>query len=198
MATGADTSLREELLQRRFNRALRDPQAEADFFICKSLEDSGKNLLLPLRERWHSILGLGWYLGRQYIVQLFLIEPDFAAHHVANTLRQQLGRIVFAKDSSYPSSYELRGCRVTDTRGDDKDLAPESSLFGCPQKLSAVILTQVEVKQHQVDSLMTQSIESFGDCSAMCNDFQARLRIEQSAEALTEKGMVIQQQNASW
>jgi cobalt-zinc-cadmium resistance protein CzcA len=90
--------LREELLKCGFDRALGDSDSIRNFFIRKTLEYAGENLLFPLGEWLRSIFLRSRDLSSESGLELLLVQPHFASHHVTDSLCKQRGRVTFQEN----------------------------------------------------------------------------------------------------
>jgi len=99
LTTCPDAGLGEELLKCGFDRTLRHSDSRCNLLIRKTLEHAGEDLLFPLGEWPCATVLQDFGIGAERGLQLLLVEPNFASHYVADSLRQQRSRVVFAKDS---------------------------------------------------------------------------------------------------
>ncbi len=183
-------SLGEELLQCCFDRTLRHPDSCRNLFVGKSFEHAGEHLPLTLGEWLCSIVLRGSYLGFEDFIQVLLLQPYLASHHVADCLRQQCGGIVFSKNSGDSRADQLRSHLWFHTRGHDQRFSVESLFLCQPEKLPAVTLPQIEIKEYDIDLIAFQNLETFSNCPAM-GYLESRLRSEQSPRTLSKQRVII-------
>ena len=88
LAARTDSSLGEKLLKRGFYRTLGHADSRCDLFVCESFKYAGQHLSLPLGKGPRSWVGDGRGVGPESSLQLFMVEPHLARHHVTNGLRQ--------------------------------------------------------------------------------------------------------------
>src|SRR5579863_6194357 len=103
---------------------------------------------------------------------------------------------MFHKNSGSAVTNEL-GCLLFPYAGGyHQDLAAKSLLLGQVDEFSAVALTEVEVKKHNVDLFFAQHGEGFLDGLAMRANLETGLIGQEPSHALPKQGVVIHQQNA--
>ncbi len=186
-----NTSLGEELLKCGFDRALRYSDSRSNLFIRKPLEHTGKHLLFSVGEWSCSIVLWGSDLSSENGLQLSLVQPYLASHHVTDCLCQQCGRVVFSKNSRNPRAHQLRGNDCIHTCRHNENLSLES-LFRCQsEKLAAVALAQIEIKEHDVNRLAPQNLQTLSNCAAVSSYLESGLRSEESTCTLSEQGVII-------
>ena len=103
----ADASLREELLKCGFDRALGDSDSVRNLLIGKTLEYTGEHPLFSFSEPPTSIF-LCSSLVSEGGLQLLLIQPYLAGHHITDSLRQQCGRVTFQENPGNPGADQFR------------------------------------------------------------------------------------------
>jgi hypothetical protein len=124
-------------------------------------------------------------------LQLLLVKPHLARHHVTNCLGQQCGRVVFSKHSRNPRPDQFRGHPCIHTCCHNENFSLESLFLCQPEKLPAIALAQVEIKQHDVDRLTPQNLETLSNGAAVGSDLESGLRSQEPARTLSKQGVIV-------
>src|SRR6476469_1620525 len=78
-----------------------------------------------------------------------------------------------------------------DSGGDDQNAAVKSLLFSKAQELCSVLLSELDVKQHEINVSLAQSLKGFVDGTAVCRDLEVGLGCKQAGDTLAEKRVII-------
>jgi hypothetical protein len=119
-------------------------------------------------------------------LQLLLVQPHLAGHHVTNCLCQQCGRIVLSKNSRNPRPDQLRSHARIHTCRDNENFSLKSLILCQSQKLPAIALAEIKIKEHNVNRFAPQNLQSLSNCPAVSSYLESRLRREQSACTLSK------------
>src|SRR5580692_7760273 len=93
-----NSSLGKELLKSGFDRTLGDSDSIPDLLIRQTLEHAGEHLLFSFGEWPCSIVGWDFDLSPERRLQLLLVQPHFASHHVTDSLGKQRGGVTFQEN----------------------------------------------------------------------------------------------------
>ncbi len=170
----ADAGFGEELLQGCFHRTLGYSASLRDFFIHQALEDIGKNLPFSFRKSFLFRLLTRPHTAHR-LLQEFAIKPDLPSEHIADSLDEQCRRVVFHKDSGNAAANQVCSLFLLHACSNNKDFAAESLLSRQAHEFSPVMLTEIEVEQHDIHASLSQLFESFFDGVAVRNNSETWL-----------------------
>src|ERR1017187_2294873 len=186
-----DAGLGDELLKCGFDRTLRHPDSRRNLLVRKTLKHTGEHLLFPLREWPCSIVLWGSDLSSEGGLQLLLVQPHLVSHHVTNCLCQQCGRVVFSKNSRNPRADKLRSHACVHTCRHNENLSLESLFLCQAEKLPPIALAKIEIKEHDIDRLAPQNLQTLSNCAAVSSNFKSRLCSEETTRTLAKQGVIV-------
>src|ERR1035437_6828614 len=186
-----DASLRKELLERGFNRTLRHSDSIRNFFIRKPLEHAGEHLLFSFSEWPCSIVLWDCDLSPEGGLQLLLVQPYLASHHVTDSLCEQSGRVTLQEQPGNPRANQFRCRPLIDACSHNQNLSLESLCLCQSHKLSTIVLAEIEVEEYHVNRFLLQDLQSFFNRAAVSSDVESGLRGEEPAYTFPEQGVII-------
>src|SRR5215472_576302 len=194
LAARAHTGLREQLLQRRFYRALRYLDSFGNLLVGQTLEYEGEHLALPFGESFSFILGTRPALAHRLANQ-FLVKPHFARHDIADSFGEQCRRVVLSEDAGDTVANQVSRFVLVHAGCDHQDLPRVTLGLGRSQEFCAVALAQVEIEKHKIDARSAESDEGLVDRPAAGNDFEVAVGTEETRHTLAKECMIVQQNN---
>ncbi len=186
----ADASLREELLKCGFDRALGDSDSVRNLLIGKTLEYTGEHPLFSFSEPPTSIF-LCSSLVSEGGLQLLLIQPYLAGHHITDSLRQQCGRVTFQENPGNPGADQFRCHPSIQTCCHNQNLSREPLRPGQFHELPAIVLAEIEVEEYHINQFLPQNLQRLLNRPAMRSNVESRLRGEQPTYTFPEQGVVV-------
>ncbi len=145
----------EKLLQRCFYRTLGYSDSLRDFFIHQAIEYTRKNLTFSFGKPIFFRL-LTRACAAHRFLQEFPIKPDLSSKHIADSLDEQCRRVVFHENSRNAVANQVRGLFILHSGSNDQDFAGESLLLRQAHELAAITLSEVKIKEHDVDMGLPQ------------------------------------------
>ena len=106
-------------------------------------------------------------LGSQGSLQLLLVQPHFASHHVTDCLCQQRRRVVFSKNSRNSRTDQLPCHACIHPCRHNENLSLESVFLCQSEKLPAIALAEIEIEKYYIDRLALQNLQTLSNCAAM-------------------------------
>ncbi len=108
------------------------------------------------------------------------------------------GELCFKNMPGYPQLQGLYGFGIAHSRRHHEDFPLEAELAGAGNEFHAPFPTQVMVQQHQVNRLLAQDFERFAHPRALGGHLQVGLALQQTAQALAKKRVIIDQKNTGF
>jgi hypothetical protein len=98
---------------------------------------------------------------------------------------------VFSKHPRNSRADQIGGNARIHARRHHQNLSPKSLLLGPLEKLAAVALTEIEIKEHDIDRFAPQNLQTFSNCAAVRSHVESRLRSEKSTCTLSKQGVIV-------
>src|ERR1700733_6196462 len=171
----------EELLERRFDGALRDAKLLPDLLVTEALkhiaQDTSFSCAQRITIRFSTILPCAC---DQNLHQA-RVDPGLSLHDSTDSLDQLCKWTALQKDTGNSIVQRTQHNHIADATGDHKDWPGKTGSLALIQKLSAGLLSKVIVEQDQIDLFSGYNPECFFDGGARSNNFAFGVGFEQSA-----------------
>jgi hypothetical protein len=125
------------------------------------------------------------------------INPRCSADHLANGGDQPGWRIVLKKNSSDATLKRQQHVSLSHGGRHDENPAAESTPGRLFEKCRAVLLPEIVVEKGYVGAAQRLGVQCFQSRCIAADDSKIGFRIEQSPQALAEKTVIVDQQNAN-
>ena len=98
---------------------------------------------------------------------------------------------MFSKNSRNPRADQLSSHSCIHTCSHNQHLPLESLFLSQSEKLPAIALAKVEIKEHNVDRLLPQNLQSLSNCAAVSSNLEPSLRGKQPTGTLSKQGVIV-------
>jgi hypothetical protein len=98
---------------------------------------------------------------------------------------------VFSKNSRNPRADQLRSHPWIHPCSHNENFSLKSLFLCQPQKLPAIALAKIEIKEYDVDRLSSQNLQSLSNCAAVSGNLEPGLRSEEPTCTLSKQGVIV-------
>src|SRR5262249_5860671 len=130
-----------------------------DLLVRLAGKDTTKNLLLAVRERPGRCSGRIMEPLEQFELRRFGVAA--VCHDGANALNQKLGTLLFEKDPGAALLQQLGRLQFADSGGDHQHFTDIALIPSFIQESSALLQTQIDVQQDQIDGIGPDDRDTF-------------------------------------